>query len=183
MIVAVTGTPGVGKTFIAKKLATQTGFMYLDLNSVIKKEKLYDSYDRKTKTYDVDEKKLAKFMNILLKTYAYDFTDLYQQQLLDACNAHATLKSIDLFKLLAFKKNIPSRAAKQKDIIVDSHLSHLFDSDICFVVKTDIRTLHKRLASRGYSKQKIKDNIESEIMDVCLEEAIQEKRAIVVVNN
>ncbi|MFA5797400.1 MAG: adenylate kinase family protein [Candidatus Woesearchaeota archaeon] len=183
MIIAVTGTPGAGKTSIAKKLATALGFTYLDLNTLIKKEKLYDSYDCKAKTYDVDEKKLAKFMNTLLKTYAYDFADPYQQQLLDACNAHATLKSGELFKICTFKKNISSRTIKQKNIIVDSHLSHLFNSDICFVVKTDIRTLRKRLASRGYSKQKIQDNIESEIFDVCLEEARQAKQTIVVVHN
>src|SRR3989344_5961685 len=57
MIVTITGTPGAGKTYISRKL---TNFDYIDLNRIIKEERLYDSYDRKDKTYDVDVKKLKK---------------------------------------------------------------------------------------------------------------------------
>ena len=36
-IIIVTGTPGTGKTTIAKKLAKKLNFHYLDVNNVIKK--------------------------------------------------------------------------------------------------------------------------------------------------
>lgn len=60
--VCVTGTPGAGKTAIAKKLAAEFGFQYLDVNKVISKNKLAEGYDRKRKTKIVDIKKLNKFL-------------------------------------------------------------------------------------------------------------------------
>lgn len=60
MKIAVTGTPATGKTSISKKLAKELGYKYVDLNNIIKKRKLYEGYDKKEKTYDVDIKQLKK---------------------------------------------------------------------------------------------------------------------------
>lgn len=60
-VIIVTGTPGTGKTVIAKKTARQNKCKYFDVNGLIKKNKLYDSYDRSRKTFDVDIKKLTGF--------------------------------------------------------------------------------------------------------------------------
>lgn len=56
----ITGTPGTGKTAIAKKLSKRLGYYYLNVNSFIEKSKLYEDYDRKRKTRIVDIRKLSK---------------------------------------------------------------------------------------------------------------------------
>jgi adenylate kinase len=58
--IIVTGTPGTGKTTVAKWLAKKTGYFYFDVNTFIKDSKCYEYYDRKDKSYVVDEMKLQK---------------------------------------------------------------------------------------------------------------------------
>ncbi|XP_063681407.1 adenylate kinase isoenzyme 6-like [Bolinopsis microptera] len=58
--------------------------------------------------------------------------------------------------------------------IVDYHGSDFFDEDwfdIVFVLRAEIEVLNKRLEERGYNEDKIKNNLESEIFQVLLEEA------------
>lgn len=45
MIVCITGTPGTGKTTLAKKLAKQLQATYVDGNDIIKKHRLEEAYD------------------------------------------------------------------------------------------------------------------------------------------
>lgn len=65
--IIVTGTPGTGKTDIAKEVAKKLKLKYIDANDVIKKEELRGKYDGKRDTYEVDENKLAKAMVKLIK--------------------------------------------------------------------------------------------------------------------
>lgn len=67
MIIIVTGTPGTGKTTVAKALAKRLKIPYLDVNKVIDQYHLKESYDKKRKTYVVDEKKLSKVLVSLIK--------------------------------------------------------------------------------------------------------------------
>lgn len=170
MIVSITGTPGSGKTYIAKKLVAKDKkkYVYLDLNKIIKEEKLYESYDRKLKTYIVDTKKLKK----IEKRFLEYKTKKTRERILKIPKKILTFTELD-----EILKKI------DKSLIIDSHLSQYVYSDLCIVVKTNIEVLNKRLKARKYSKQKIKDNIESEIFDACLEDARALKRNIVVVNN
>lgn len=55
----VTGTPGTGKTVLARKLSLLLNYTYFDVNSFIKTAHLYASYDRKRGSYVVDERELA----------------------------------------------------------------------------------------------------------------------------
>jgi len=74
----------------------------------------------------------------------------------------------------------------EKGMIIDSHLSHYLPKkyvDLCIVAKCDIKELDKRLKKRGYSKNKIKENIECEIFDVCLNEAKEAKHKILVIDS
>jgi adenylate kinase len=59
-------------------------------------------------------------------------------------------------------------------MVIDSHLSHYLPKsyvDLCIVTKCDLCELKKRLEKRGYHKSKVRENLESEIFEVCLIEA------------
>jgi adenylate kinase len=169
MIITISGTPGVGKTFIAKKIAKSSKgrLEYFDLNRYIKTNKLYDSYDKKDKTFDVDIELLKKDINPTLK----------KNRSKDKSMDSMVTKSV---KAEVFMKKIPKDA---EGIIVDSHLSHYLESDYCIIVRTDLKKLYKRLKGRKYSKSKIHDNIEAEIFEACLDEARKMKRKVIVVEN
>jgi adenylate kinase len=142
MIICVSGTPATGKSTIAKILSKELKFKYIDVKAIIKKNKLYDCYDKKLKTYIVDEKKLNKFLinNII-------------------------------------NSNI--------DLIIDSHLSHYLPKkyvDLCIITKCDLKQLKKRLEKRKYSSEKVRENLDSEIFDVCLNEAKELNHHIFVIN-
>lgn len=62
----------------------------------------------------------------------------------------------------------------KKRIVIDGHLSHFLPKkyvERCYIVKCELKELKKRLEQRGYSKAKIRENLDAEIFDVCLEEA------------
>ena len=70
-------------------------------------------------------------------------------------------------------------------LVIDSHMSHYVNPknvDLCVVTKCDLKVLKKRLESRGYSKQKIKDNIEAEIFNTCFVEAKEKGHKILIVD-
>ena len=139
MIIVVTGTPGVGKSVIAKNLAKKLKFNYININKFVKDNKVYERYDNKRKCYVVEVKKLNK----------------------------ALIKKIN------------------NNIIIDGHLSHYLNKKYvnwCVVVKCDLKLLKKRLEKRKYNKEKIRENLDSEIFDVCLSEARELQDKIIVVD-
>ena len=144
-VIIVTGSVASGKTTLAEKLAKKLNFEYLDVNKII--NKIYEGYDKKRKSKIVDVKKLNKNL----------------------------IKEINDFKSLNKKTNIKKNNKKiVKGLIIDSHLSHYLPKryvDLCIVTKCDLKKLEKRLRKRGYSKEKIRENLDAEIFDVCLNEA------------
>jgi adenylate kinase len=54
-IIIVTGTPGVGKTVLAKLLAKRTGFAFLSLSDLVKKEELHKGFDRRARSYIIND--------------------------------------------------------------------------------------------------------------------------------
>ena len=75
--------------------------------------------------------------------------------------------------------------SKINGIIIDSHLSHYLPkkyADICIVTKCDIKELNKRLRKKKFHKNKIMENVQAEIFDVCYNEAKERKHNVVVVD-
>ncbi|MCD6428338.1 MAG: adenylate kinase family protein [Desulfurococcales archaeon] len=64
-VIAISGTPGVGKTAVAKELARKLNAIYLNLSNVVIEKKLYSEYDAERGTYVVDEEKLKKYIRNL----------------------------------------------------------------------------------------------------------------------
>jgi len=65
---------------------------------------------------------------------------------------------------------------KEKNIVIDSHLSHYLPKeyvDKCYITKCDLGELKKRLEERGYSKEKVRENLDAEIFDTCRIEALE----------
>ena len=62
MRIICTGTPGTGKTTIAKAIAKKCHMQYVEVNKIIKTNNLREGYDKKRQTYIVDEKKLTKIL-------------------------------------------------------------------------------------------------------------------------
>ncbi len=135
MRIAITGTPGVGKTSVAKLLARHLKYKHLNLNMYIKKEKFYFSYDKKRKCFVVDVKILNK-------------------------------------KFVPYLK-------KHDNIIIDSHLSHFLKLiDIVFVLRCEPRTLAARMKKKGWSKEKVEENTEAELIGIIASEARQKHKKV-----
>ena len=129
--IIVTGTPATGKTTVAKNLAKKLGYAYIDVNELIKKNKLSEGYDRKRRCKIIDTSKLGKILGKIIKN-------------------------------------------SKKKVVTDSHLSHHLPVelvDICVVTKCNLKLLSMRLKKRKYPLNKIKENLQCEIFDVCLNEA------------
>ncbi|MAG91750.1 hypothetical protein CMO83_03675 [Candidatus Woesearchaeota archaeon] len=90
---------------------------------------------------------------------------------------------IDIVKLnKALIKEIKNNK-KMKGIIIDSHLSHYLPRkyvNFCVITKCAIKELNKRLKKKCFGKNKIKENLQAEIFDVCYNEAIGKKHKIIV---
>ncbi|MBI1972726.1 AAA family ATPase [Candidatus Woesearchaeota archaeon] len=143
-VIIVTGTPGTGKTTVAKRLAKKHKATYIDVNKIIKEQKIYEKYDKKWKTYIIDIAKLNKILIKLIKEY---------------------------------KK-------KKQSIVIDSHLAHHLPKkyvDLCIVTKCSLKKLQQRLKKRHYPQEKIRENMDAEILDVCLLEALMNKHKVKVV--
>ncbi len=77
------------------------------------------------------------------------------------------------------------KSSKNQTLIIDSHLSHYLPKkhvDLCIVTKCDLKVLNKRLKKRSYNKQKIRENLDCEIFDICLNEAKEKGHKVVVVD-
>jgi len=74
---------------------------------------------------------------------------------------------------------------KPEGIIIDSHLSHHIPKkyiDLCIITKCHLKTLEKRLKKRKYNKEKIRENLDCEIFDICLNEAKESGHKILIVD-
>ncbi len=130
--IAVTGTPGAGKTYFAKQLCLEhPEYDYFDLNAYLKEHNLYEHYDEEDETFIIDEERLNDIVYPLIDR-------------------------------------------SEKTLVIDSHLSHYIDPtliSLCYVVRCNLSELQNRLKKRSYADKKIRDNLDSEIFQICLTEA------------
>lgn len=140
--IIVSGTPGTGKTELAKALAKKLNYNYVDVNKLIKENHLSDGYDNKRKCEIIDTGKLAKFLVDIIKN-------------------------------------------SKENLVIDSHLAHYLPSkyiDLCIITKCGLKQLKKRLEKKGYNNEKIRENLDSEIFDICLNEAAEKGHTILIID-
>lgn len=63
------------------------------------------------------------------------------------------------------QKAVNKQIKKEKTNIIDGHLSHFLKSDFIIVLRTDPKILEKRLKNKNWRKEKILENVQSEILD------------------
>jgi adenylate kinase len=123
MNIALTGTPGTGKTSVSQVLE-KNGFVVVDLNRVSCDKGFLIGKDEKRNSEIVDLNKFDKYV-----------------------------------------KNDYSG----QDIIIEGHLSHLLKNvDKVIVLRCHPSKLKKNLLKKGWNKEKIKENLEAEILDIIL---------------
>lgn len=69
-------------------------------------------------------------------------------------------------------------------MIIDSHMSHFSTNKdtVCVVTRCSIAELERRMKERDYDNDKIEDNKECEIMEVCENEAFELGHKLVIVD-
>lgn len=63
MKILVTGTPGVGKTTISRKISETYQIEHIDITAYIKASKIYEGYDRKLDSLVFDEDRVIDHLN------------------------------------------------------------------------------------------------------------------------
>jgi adenylate kinase len=129
--IIVSGTPGTGKTTLSKEISSRFNLAYVDVNEIIKENKLSEGFDEKRNCEIIDTDKLNEIL-------------------------------------------IEQIRNSDKLLVIDSHLSHYLPKmyvKLCIITKCDLGELKKRLLKRGYSEDKIRENLDSDIFDVCLTDA------------
>lgn len=132
---------------------------------------------------------LSKKLSNKLNFYYADVNKIISKyKLSEGYDKKRKTKIIDVNKLnkaLIKEINNLKLSKKYNGIIIDSHLSHYLpkkQADFCIVTKCDIKDLNKRLKKKKFHESKIKENIEAEIFDICLNEAKKIKHKIIVVD-
>jgi adenylate kinase len=127
MIIALTGTPGTGKTSVSKFL--EETYFVIDLNKLAIKENFITGIDEDRNSKIIDINRLDNYID---KNYN--------------------------------KKSV---------VFVEGHLSHLLKSvDKVIILRCNPNVLIKRLSKKGWNKEKIKENLEAEILDIILCETV-----------
>ena len=124
-------------------------------------------------------KKLAfRYLDVGSIIKKYNFSDGYDEK--------RKTHIVDTKKLnRELVKEIMNCKKTEKGVIIDSHLSHYLPKkyvDLCIVTKCNLRVLEKRLRKKKYFKAKIRENMDVEIFDICLNEAKENKHKIFIVD-
>jgi len=133
-VILITGTPRVGKTSVAQKLAKELKAEYVNLTELALKEKLTLGRDEQRDTMIIDEERMKKRLSEIISK------------------------------------------SKAEKIIIDSHYAVNVvpqqTISIVFVLRRDPVELRKIMEQSGFSEAKAFENLASEILDVCLVDAL-----------
>ncbi len=125
MIIAVSGTPGVGKTTVSKLLSERLGYEYVSVREFALMKGAGEIVGDEV---EIDVDKLARLVE---------------------------------------------KEFSGKDVVIDGHLAHLLPADVVIVLRLHPSIVAERLKERGYPPEKLSENVEAELVDVILVEAVE----------
>jgi len=135
-VILITGTPCVGKTTVARELATSLDALYVNLTELAKQHNLVLGEDRERHTTIVDEKKMRHKLTEMINS------------------------------------------AEKTNIVIDGHYAAAVTPKNkvtrVFVLRRNPVELREFMVQCGFKNQKLWENLASEILDICLVEALQE---------
>ena len=82
----------------------------------------------------------------------------------------------------AIGKEVAEMAKSSRNLILESHYAHDMPCDVAVILRASPVELRKRLVGKGWTRQKIEENIQSEIMEVCRSEALEQGRDVLEVD-
>ncbi len=68
------------------------------------------------------------------------------------------------------------------DIVLEGHLAHFCKGDVSVVLRARPDELERRLSLRKWTREKIRENVEAEMLDVILTEAVEANENVVEVD-
>lgn len=138
MIIAISGTPGTGKTAVANELKKIADVNTISIASVLAMKKIPYEYDKKRGTKAVSIRNLK----------------------------------------IAIRKEIK----KEKTNVIEGHLSHFLDADLTIILRCRPDVLIKRMQRRKWTKNKIAENVQSEILDAATIEALNKRNNVIEID-
>jgi adenylate kinase len=142
MIVALTGTPGTGKSTVSQYLR-KNGYQVLDINDIVISKNFILGYDDDRETSEVDLKALNKYIHNHL-----------------ASSSNVNTKS-------SHRPQVTAVVVLEGHI---AHLLAAIDRVI--VLRCHPAELEKRLIGKGWSAAKVRENLEAEAVDAITIESI-----------
>ncbi len=87
------------------------------------------------------------------------------------------VKIVDIEKV---KKDV--EGLKEKNLIIESHYAHYMPCDLVIILRVNPAEMRKRGEEKGWKKEKMEENLEAEIMEICKQEAFELGRKILEID-
>ncbi|MFB6147861.1 MAG: adenylate kinase family protein, partial [Candidatus Nanohaloarchaea archaeon] len=79
----------------------------------------------------------------------------------------------------AMVEELEKELDEDEDTVIEGHLAHYYPADLCVVLRCRPDRLRERLEKRDYSDEKVNENVESEALDIILQQAIERQESII----
>jgi adenylate kinase len=124
---------------------------------------------------------------LISRKLEYKYVDvkklIKKNKLSDGYDNEKKCEIVDAKKLSRFLVKFIKKS--NQNLIIDSHLAHYLPKkyvDMCIITKCNLKELKKRLEKRKYSREKIRENLDSEIFEICVNEAAEKGHSVIILD-